>query len=136
MNRTQQRTAVVVFVAMSMLGGCTAAPPQSVSVSHAECLAQLDLQAPQGSDDPSVTPPKVIRRAEPIPSASMIGSVRSATVDVAVGIDGLPGVICFVEGNRAWASVFASALRDWRFEPATRNGTPVAMRVRLTSTLR
>lgn len=103
----------------------------------------LDTAAPAATPRADRARPAVADRSprplagNPIPSyprsALRSGSEGSVVVSIAVGADGVPTDVQVVErsGNRELDRAAMQAARDWRFEPAIRNGKAVAASVRL-----
>lgn len=110
-----------------------------VSPASDDCIGALTAIAPDPTNQrpggPSSTPPKLVRRVEPVPPLNLVGRARTATVDAAVGADGVPKVVCIVEGDREWGMVLADAVKQWRFEPGTIDEQPVPMRLSVTASM-
>ena len=79
-----------------------------------------------------VKPPKVIHYVEPESSSSsqdayVEGVVRISTV---VNLDGLPSDLHVTKGlNSEEDRLAVEALKQWRFQPGTRKGQPVRVRI-------
>jgi TonB family protein len=77
-----------------------------------------------------VKPPKVIHYVEPEPSDQdtyVEGIVKIAAV---VNLDGAPSDLHVLKGlNDAEDKLALAALKQWRFEPGTKNGKPVRVKI-------
>ena len=80
-----------------------------------------------------ITEPRVIQRTQPIPPRELLGHPRVATVEVAIGTDGRVQNACLMDGDPQWGAVVRDAVRHWVWEPATKNGQPIAVRFPITS---
>lgn len=123
--------SLAIFALIS-LASCASGPPPSAI--DPELLARYRA-LPRSGDETGIVAPKVARRVDPQMPAEFVGSgqTRSATLEAAIDTDGTVLAVWYVSGDRQWAQVVADALRRWEFEPATRDGEPVAVRFEMTS---
>jgi len=135
MTRRINLLFLLTAIALMFVGGCASGPP--LSPIDPELLAEYRA-LPLSGDETGIVAPKVIRRVDPKMPAEFVGSgqARSAALEAAVGADGKVLAVWYVSGDRQWARVVADALRRWEFEPATRDGEPVAVRFKMTSNFR
>ncbi|HEV2806789.1 MAG TPA: energy transducer TonB [Chthoniobacterales bacterium] len=80
-------------------------------------------------------PPKLVRGDAPIYPITQVfaGKTGSAVVAFTVGTDGTTHDVRVVSTTYPYfASHTILALRNWRFEPARKNGKPVAVSIKLT----
>ncbi|MCA1734204.1 MAG: energy transducer TonB [Acidobacteria bacterium] len=119
-------------VALIFLAGCASGPPPSAIDLE---LFERYRALPRAGDGTGIVAPKAIRRVDPQMPLQYVrsGQSRSATVEMAIGTDGRVMAVWYLSGDRQWAQVVADAFRQWEFEPATRDGEPVAVRIELTS---
>ena len=83
---------------------------------------------------PRVTPPVVVERADAVFAASALGDRAQADVVliVTVGADGHVSDTAVADsGGADLDEAAAAAARRWTFVPATRDGTPVASRIKI-----
>src|SRR4029078_4679730 len=113
---------------------CSAVAPVAKTQSPS-CAAQAEPTALKIEPGSAITPPKTIRRVEPLAPASLVGRITVATVEAIIGEDGKPRHICVASGDPEWGNAVADALKQWLFEPATLQGKPVAVQFSLTSKL-
>ncbi len=83
-------------------------------------------------------PPKVIRRVDPQMTREFRRSRSDAraTVEAVVDEQGKVADVWYVEGDERWAWIVAFALRKWEFEPATLDGKPIAVRFKMSSSVK
>ena len=82
-------------------------------------------------DTPGVTPAAVLRREQPRYTAEAMreGLVGVVMLDLVIGTDGQPGDVRVARSPHPDLTTLAIAcLRQWRFQPAMRDGVPVALR--------
>ena len=122
------------LAALALLTGCAAL----TSVLPAEADIPEHYRALPRSTGSGIQPPKVIRRVEPMANPEWVrsGRRRAATIEAVINTAGRVEAVWYVSGDRPWAEAVAAAVRDWTFEPARRNGEPVAVRFSLTSTFK
>jgi protein TonB len=66
----------------------------------------------------------LIHRVEPRrPPGSLTGTV---VLFATIGVDGKPSDIKPISGHPVLVAAAIAAFREWRYEPARRNGSPVA----------
>src|SRR5580704_8394589 len=95
------------------------------------CLPLVISLVARAQPAPEVIPPRVI--ASP-PATVPTGKTSGASVvlRVLVGVSGaVEGVDVLESGGAEFDQAAMAAVRLWRFDPATRAGTPVAVRVRI-----
>lgn len=128
MRRLSQALSATTLLSCSSAGleQTTRTPPEHGSLL-AECGSyRIEL-------DPSVVAPRPFRRTPPKPLRT---GPRSAVacVEVTVDVDGRvlnPEVIYTSDSD--FAANVVEALKDWRYEPATRDGVAVAVRTLLSA---
>lgn len=94
---------------------------------------------PLVAEDGTVLPdravrPKAIERVEPQFPLELVRSAfnERVTIEAVVGADGALRDVRYVSGNREMMPAVIAALPKWRFEPATLDGKPVAVRFEMT----
>ena len=75
--------------------------------------------------------PKAVANPAPRFPPTRAGRPEVATVELVVGADGWPRDPLVLHGQGAAVHTALEALREWRFEPARRDGKPVAARYRV-----
>lgn len=122
------RTSSVVLVAVLLVGACAwlapddpPPPPEYASIPHV--------------DAKGIRPPRPIRRVEPVTPPGFASSGRRATAKVEIVVDatGFVEAGWLVRGDPQWGAAVLDAVRQWTFEPATRDGKPIRVRFRITS---
>lgn len=98
----------------------------NLPLTREEELARLDL-----ADASEVEPPRRVHTEVPrFPQGRYVpGRSVSVIVSTILGTDGVPRSPEIVEASGEWTMVYAAlnALQGWRFEPARRDGQPVAV---------
>jgi TonB family protein len=90
----------------------------------------LSYSALAAAAPPLVVPPRPITApAAPYPDGAH--GDATVTLDVVVGRDGTITSGRVAEGEEPFASAALAAMPSWRFEPATRDGAPMAARIRV-----
>ena len=82
----------------------------------------------KGKDVPDcVTPPHAIYAPDPeYPATAVKEHVRGfVTLQMVVGVDGLPRDIKAVRSDRELDAAAIDAVKKWKFSPATKDGRPV-----------
>jgi TonB family protein len=105
-------------------------PAPNVPTSPSEDLLSEYMTGEIGSVGGSVKPPRVLYEPDPEYSepARQAKFQGSAMLGLVVGPDGLPRDIWIIRGLGVGLDEKSiDAVRRWRFEPATRNGEPVAV---------
>lgn len=96
----------------------------------AERRREASTKAPKVLADRDAT---VVARVQPAypPEAARVKAEGSVVVKVDVAADGIPANVTLAKrsGERALDEAALEAVRQWRFEPAIRNGKPVASTV-------
>jgi hypothetical protein len=119
----KQLIVILLAAALTSCGTLTPTP------ATAPCA--LDSNVPLVGGE--IKAPRVIHRVEPRIPQHLFGSSHMAVVEALIGTDGRVKATCRVSGHPEWGAVVAEALRQWVFEPATRDGQPVEVRFGLTS---
>jgi protein TonB len=122
---------MLIAVLVLLAAGCsTSGPSGDLPTAPPPEFASLP-----SVDEDGIEPPKVIQRVEPVVPGHFFetGRERLATVEAAVNAEGRVEASWMVSGDPEWGWALMNALRQWRFQPATRNGQPAAVRFRLTS---
>ena len=117
-------------VALILIAGC-ASGPAAIDPELLERYRAL----PVAGGESGIVAAKLIKRVDPQMPLQYLGSglSRSATLEMAIGTDGTVLAVWYLSGDRHWAQVVAAAVRQWEFEPATRDGQPVAVRFETTT---
>ena len=80
---------------------------------------------------PGITPPRVVKQVNPRYSTDRgvrpVGSVLIALVVTSKGLPKDPRVVKGIDPELDQSAV--DAVKQWRFAPALKNGTPIAVRV-------
>jgi TonB family protein len=100
-----------------------AVPPVTGAVPSAE----PDTSAPQ-APPAVVTPPRALDTTAAYPPAGV--GAAAVVLALVVDRDGAVTSVEVIEGEEPFAEAAASAAGHWRFEPARRDGQPVAARIR------
>lgn len=129
---------LALFAVAVLAGACTTATSSSqvTSMFPESCAARAEPTALKIAPGSGITPPKSLRRVEPIAPNGLAGREVLATIEAVIGEDGKPRHICFGNGDPEWGPAVATAFEGWLFEPATLDGRPVAVLFTLTSRLR
>ena len=132
---TLHRMARLALIACS-LARCASAPPADAEI-EAPVPAQY-ASVPRFEKGSDIEAPKAIKRVEPIAPGHLIGNgprrIR-ATVEAVVNTQGKVEAVWYSSGDREWAQAAAQAISQWQFEPARRNGEPIAVRFLITTSL-
>jgi hypothetical protein len=123
----------LVAVGAQLVLGCATAPSSQATTPN--CAQLAEPSALTVAKDGEITPPKAIFRKEPIAPDSLRESAV-ADLGAVIGEDGKLRHICFMGGDEMWGQAAADALQDWRFEPATLDGRPVAVLFKVTMRFR
>jgi hypothetical protein len=117
--------------ALLLMAAFTACASVTAETCDRAALAAYPRYIPGGN----ISPPKVIRRLEPIASDTLRRQDRRviATVEAVVNERGIPTQVCFISGDMEWGAALANAVRNWTFEPAMSDGKPIAVRFSVTS---
>src|SRR5688500_2234368 len=106
------------FLCAACCGICIACGP---------CLARA-----QGTE--AVSPPEVVTRADALYPAEALRRGEEATVAllVTVELDGSVSAVAVEQaGGEAFDQAASNAVRQWTIRPATRDGQPVRVRIRV-----
>jgi TonB family protein len=99
-----------------------------------EALAQTEpgsVEArPPGAAAPAVVPPRALSDTRVDYPTGAQGDAE-VILELLVGTDGVPEDVRVIQGDEPFATAAQSAARDFRFEPASRNGTQVRARIRM-----
>ncbi len=81
-------------------------------------------------------PPRAIHRVEPVAPAGLVNSGHTveASVGAAINSEGRVEAVWLESGDPTWARALAEAVARWTFQPATKDGEPVAVRFSVNST--
>ena len=93
---------------------------------------------PRYEKDAGMVAPKAVRRVEPVVPGKFIGGGprrMRATVEALINTEGRVEAVWYSTGDREWAEVVAQAVHQWQFEPATRDGQPIAVRFLVETTM-
>ena len=119
-------------IAMFALLGCTATPlrqPETCFAGEAASLPKYDRETMTGLE--------VLRREEPTgPPDLLRRRPLAAEVEAIIGADGVVQDVCRIGGDPQWAHALMESVRKWQFKPAMRDGQPIAVRFRVTLTIR
>lgn len=121
---------IVVAFAAALISLACASTNSHFEAAVPEQYANLPLASEEG-----IQPPKILRRADPVVSEAMRaeGRDRMAVVEAVIAPDGRVIDAYYVRGDREWGSAVTAAVRQWQFEPVTRNGEPLTVRYQITS---
>jgi TonB family protein len=100
----------------------------------AEIVVPVLCQQPPGRDAGKFTPPRVTSQRTPdYPySMSRFGLRGEVTLDFDVDVDGkVKNPVVYSSDNPAFDEPAIKAVREWKFQPATRDGNPVKSRQRV-----
>jgi TonB family protein len=101
-------------------------------------VPQQYAAVPRYEKDAGIQAPKAIRRVEPLVPGHLIGGGprrMRATVEALITAEGRVEAVWYSSGDREWAEAVAKAVRQWQFEPATRDGQPIAVRFLVETTM-
>ena len=117
-----------------LLPGCATAPGVVAPAAVPAQYANVPLFEPGGK----ITAPKLTQRVAPIapPDFRAERQMASAVAEIVIDQQGNVVDAWYVDGDRRWADIFITAMRQWKFEPATLNGQPIMVRSRMTSSFR
>ena len=102
-----------------------AAPPPAASVPSAPIVPKI-----YGGDDPGITGPVAVRQQFPSVPTSIAGMTKDRGI-LEVIIDETGRVVSLtlrVGIHPVYDTMLVGAARDWKYKPATLNGTPVRFR--------
>lgn len=122
--------SLLSFCCIALFIGCAMQPSTVTAVMPEEYLA-----LPTVDEESGIVPPKAIRRAEPIAPAALVNSGRTveASVGAVINTEGRVEAVWLESGDPVWARALADAVALWTFQPATRDGEPVAVRFSIKS---
>jgi TonB-dependent Receptor Plug Domain/Gram-negative bacterial TonB protein C-terminal len=119
----------------SVAGSASADPPPSSPTAPAAGSARPTDGAPTTSPPPAnsapsdLTPPSLISEADvPYPEGARGDAL--VVLMLTIGRDGAVEAVRATEGDEPFATVATAAAAKWKFEPARRQGQPVAARIR------
>lgn len=107
-----------------------AAEAERERAAATERRRESSAQAPKAIADRDATPVARVQPAYPA-EAARVKAEGSVTVKVDVGANGMPTNVTLAKrsGERVLDEAALEAVRQWRFQPAIRNGKPVASTV-------
>jgi len=77
-------------------------------------------------------PPKLVRSPDPHPVDQRLSPQGKVVLTVNVGIDGVPRELSLVHSaGKPFDEAAIESVRDWRFKPATCNGSPVSVNINI-----
>lgn len=88
----------------------------------------------RGPSRAGVTPPTLVKRVPPVfpHEAAAAGRAAEVVLDVSVGVSGaVIDITVVTSGGAAFDHAATTAVRQWTFNPATRDGRPIASRIRV-----
>lgn len=115
-----------IFLALLLVAGLCAmgCPPRMSPERSARCAAGVPLE-------PGVSPPKATYRLYP-KAARIAGTDLFSCLEVTVNVDGSVSDIVVVEpGDPRFDDAAKAAVGQWRYQPARKEGQPVAIRMRV-----
>jgi TonB family protein len=101
----------------------------SVRLAEVTMLAALVLAWPAPAEAQTLVPPHLVEQSEPVYPVGAEGDAV-VTLSVVVNKDGTVREVTATRGAEPFASVAIETVRKYRFEPATRDGQPVAATIR------
>ncbi len=127
----------LMFLLSFLLTSCASTPgtnPRLVTLPTAPPPEWAHLPV----KDDTITPPKPLQRVDPRPPRALALSWMKATAEIGFVIDeeGRVPAVWYVSGDPQWAKIVMDAVIQWRWQPATRDGEPVAIRSTMTSKFR
>ena len=87
-------------------------------------------KGPAAPENPPLTPPKP--RLTPIEYPEGVTSAAEVVLQMTVGIDGIVTDVTVLSGTPPFDEAARTSVRAWRFDPALRDGRPIAARIRYT----
>jgi TonB family protein len=105
----------------------------SIRLAEAILLAVLALVWAGPAAAQALVPPRLVESSEPVYPESAEGDA-TVTLTVVVNRDGTVREVSATRGDEPFASAAIEAVRKYRFEPATRDGQPVAATIRFEVT--
>lgn len=109
------------------------------SASPASSKAALDSDAPP-SDGAATVPPKLIKSVRAVARPDVLqdfstGNTNSVTFDALVDTSGHVKSMRALSGSAPLQKAATEALKQYRYEPATRGGKPVPAHIKVTVNL-
>ena len=103
----------------------SSAPPAATAAANSE---------PASEKDSAVVPPKLIHSVQAVASLEALRDFErgSVVIDAVVGTSGEVHFISVISGPPSLRQPAVEALKQYRYEPATRNGQPVPAHVTIT----
>jgi TonB family protein len=111
-------------------GGSSSTPPEKRAVVRPTAKVLSDM-APSGSE--SLVPPKLIKSVRALASLDALRDFETGNViiDAVVGTEGEVHFLSVLSGPPSLRAPAVEAVKQYRYEPATRNGQPVPARVKI-----
>jgi TonB family protein len=107
---------------------------------RAVLVAALASIAVHTASADAIVPPKVIQTFEPrFPAALELTTVSSGTAELLMTVDStgkLVDVLVIGYSHKEFGRTAVETVREWRYEPALRDGQPIESRMRLSLTFR
>ena len=130
------RYAFVLIALLSLRSAAVAQQHQTFDVRKAtsphEPVAMVGKSLPPSAQYD--VPPKLLSGRTPIYPITQLREHRSGDALIAFTIDeqGIPRDFRILKTDYSYFATHAiAAMREWRFQPATKNGRPVAARIRI-----
>lgn len=126
-----ERLWMVALIGAGFLAGCAGinAPPAAGS-RHNTAIDPTDIVGAESADWD--TPPKLISGKRPIYPISQVlnGNSGSAILAFTIDVDGRArGFEVLEASDKRFADHAIIAVREWTWQPATKDGAPIAARV-------
>jgi len=113
--------------------------PPSISLAGNRSTTRLTAKTVSGSIAPAVVegvivPPKLIKSVRAVASMDALKDFETGNVviDAVVGTSGEVSLVSVLSGPPSLRSPAVASLKEYRYEPATRNGQPVPAHVTIT----
>ena len=124
------KNTVAIFLLLTSCASGTQSAADDLAAQQK--YAQVAVYEP-GS---AITPPRLLKRVDPVAPEGFRESRTSAAATVEAVIDASGKVVdaWYVDGDRDWARILAYTVRRWKFAPATLGGEPIPVKLKITST--
>lgn len=113
-------------------GGPSSTPPEKRAAVRPTARMVSDTVAPSGSES-VVVPPKLIKSVRALASLDALRDFETGNViiDAVVGTEGEVHFLSVLSGPPSLRAPAVEAVKQYRYEPATRNGQPIPARVKI-----